>query len=118
MLKSGRISVPVNKYKPPQPAIKIKPKPVKVVKQPKTKDETDKIIDPKEYKNKDDPNNLYWTQFFYMPNDVINQEYERLKNSYKDYLLRLPLIFSNGVAQYDEKPQTKLPIKQIVSLKN
>jgi len=116
MLKSGRISVPVNKYKPPQPAIKIKPKPVKVVKQPKTKEnETDKIIDPKEYKNKDDPNNLYWTQFFYMPNDVINQEYERLKNSYKDYLLRLPLIFSNGVAQYDEKPETKLPIKQIVS---
>ena len=62
MLKSGRISVPVNKYKPPQPAIKIKPKPVKVVK-PKTKEnETDKIIDPKEYKNKDDPNNLYWTR--------------------------------------------------------
>ena len=114
MLKSGRISVPVNKYKPPKPAIKTKPK--KVIKPPKVKEnETDKIIDPKEYKNKDDPNNLYWTQYFYLPNDVINQEYERLKNSYNDEFLRLPLIFSNGVAQYDEKPETKLPIKQIVS---
>ena len=118
MLKSGRISVPVNKYKPPKPAIKLKPKtkPKKVIKPSKPKEnETDKIIDPKEYKNKDDPNNLYWTEHFYIPNDAINQEYERLKISYKDEFLRLPLIFSNGVAQYDEKPETKLPIKQIVS---
>ena len=53
MLKSGRISVPVNKYKPPQPAIKIKPKPVKVVKQPKTKEnETDKKLTQKNIKIK------------------------------------------------------------------
>ena len=67
MLKSRRISVPVNKYKPPKPAIKLKPKtkPKKVIKlsQPK-ENETDKIIDPKEYKNKDDPNNLIGLNIF------------------------------------------------------
>ena len=80
--------------------------------------EPDEIqVNRRQYKDMYDPENPFWTKHYYTPNDVINNEYIRLTNSYGDAFSKLPPIFLNGIAQLEEKAEYKVFFKQAVSFK-
>ena len=75
------------------------------------------VINKKAYKDMYDPQNPYWIDHYYTPNDELNNEYIRLTDNYINYFAKLPPIFLDGIAQLEEKDEFKSPLKQIVSLK-
>ena len=54
-----------------------------------------------------DPQNPYWLDHYYTPDDAWNNEYIRLINSFTDNFAKIPPIFLNGIAQLDKKMNLK-----------
>ena len=82
------------------------------------KEEINEIIDPKHSSDYSDFTNPYWTNHFYIPNDSINEEYDKIMEIYMDdFANKLPYEFSNGIAQLEVKEQYKKEIEQEISFK-
>ena len=103
MRKSNRQPVPNRKYIQEEEPVIVKPSRTK-----KQKLNTpapvpapvpvDKVLISKvDLKDKYNPDNPFWVEHFYTPDDITNSEYERLTNSYKDEFGKLPIVFYNGI---------------------
>ena len=116
--KQKKIRKPKPTKQPPQEQQPEPPQEQQPEPEPEQAQQPDDIqVNRRQYKDMYDPENPFWTKHYYTPNDVINNEYIRLTNSYGDAFSKLPPIFLNGIAQLEEKAEYKVPFKQAVSFK-
>ena len=107
----------IKKKEPKQKKIKQPIEKVKKQVEKEIEEETNKEIayDPIAIRDYYDNGNPYWTNHYYIPNDEIDEEYEKLYGDYLDYFEKLPVIFMNGIAQLEVKEEFQKPIKHKIS---